>query len=152
VRDVCRDAAQDVHAEARRRGLSLSMTLPPEPVSVSADAEAMRRVILILLDNALKYTPAGGAIQIVVSTSGSGNETRVVIDITDDGIGIAPEEQPRVLDRFYRGAGARARVPDGSGLGLAIAHTIVERAGGAIAVRTGPDGRGCQARVEWPRP
>lgn len=108
-----------------------------EPVTVLADPGQLRQVLLILLDNAIKYTPSGGTVRIAVRQQGG----RAAISVTDTGIGIDPEDQPHIFERFYRSDKARDRDQAGSGLGLAIAKWIVETHGGEIATASQP-GRG----------
>ncbi|HEX6817460.1 MAG TPA: HAMP domain-containing sensor histidine kinase [Ktedonobacterales bacterium] len=109
-----------------------------EPVRVRADEEAVRRVALILLDNAIKYTPAaadGPTVEpphISVSVERVGKDA--VLRVRDSGIGIAAADLPHVFERFYRADRARDR--SGSGLGLAIAAALVERLGGRIEVES----------------
>lgn len=105
-----------------------------EPVTVLADPGQLRQVLLILLDNAIKYTPAGGKVRVAVRQQGG----RAAISVTDTGIGIDPEDQPHIFERFYRSDKARDRDQAGSGLGLAIAKWIVEAHGGEIVTASQP--------------
>ncbi|MGH2343877.1 MAG: sensor histidine kinase [Chloroflexota bacterium] len=113
-----------VLAEERDQQLSLTA---PDPVSVLGDSSRLRQVLLILLDNALKFTPAGGTIEVVVGQSSG--KARLVV--SDSGPGIAVDHLPRVFDRFYRADASRTG--QGMGLGLAIARTFVEAHGGKIS-------------------
>ncbi len=90
--------------------------------------------LLILLDNALKYTPAGGRVRISVSQEGG----RAALSVADTGIGIEPEVLPHIFERFFRGDMARERDEHGSGLGLAIAEWIVTAHGGEMRVESRP--------------
>ncbi len=101
------------------------------------DPDRIRQVLRILLDNAIAYTPAGGMIRVSVER----HDTRARVAVTDTGAGIAPEEQARVFDRFYRADRARARATGGTGLGLAIARALVRAHGGEIGLTSVP-GRG----------
>ena len=96
------------------------------------DPERCREVLLILLDNAVKYTPAGGSVRLTART----DRAHARIDVTDTGIGIAPEHAGRVFDRFYRVDKARSRARGGTGLGLSIAREIVDAHGGRLDVET----------------
>lgn len=116
-----------------------------EPEVVQGDPGQLRQVLLILLDNAIKYTPAGGWVRIAVSRQG----TRAAISISDTGIGVEPEILPHIFDRFYRGDQARERDQHGSGLGLAIAKWIVEAHRGEITVTSEP-GKGSTFTVLLP--
>lgn len=97
---------------------------------VQADEALMKQAMRILVDNAVKYTPAGGKIMVSVGTVGE--EAHVTVQ--DEGIGIAPEAVPRIFDRFFRTDESRARATGGAGLGLSIAHWIAERHGGHMEV------------------
>ncbi|HUL73168.1 MAG TPA: ATP-binding protein [Vicinamibacterales bacterium] len=143
--EVVRDAARHFEAAATQRSLSLTVSAPA-PVVVPGDPESLRRLLVILLDNAVKYTPSGGRVDVRLGAA----DGAAVIHVTDTGIGVDPAERARVFDRFYRGAAARQRAADGSGLGLSIAKTIVERLRGTIALAAGPSGRGCDVVVRLP--
>ena len=100
---------------------------------------------LITIDNAIKYTPAGGAVDLRLAK----DTERAVIRIADTGIGIAAGDLPQVFDRFWRADKVRTRAEGGSGLGLAIARWIVERHGGDISVSSQP-GEGSTFTVTLP--
>jgi signal transduction histidine kinase len=100
---------------------------------------------LILLDNAVKYTPAGGRIDVTVREHGES----AVGEVCDSGIGIASDDLPHVFDRFYRADRARSREHGGAGLGLAIARWIAESHGGAISVASEVE-RGSRFEVRLP--
>jgi len=100
------------------------------PIPLTADEERLHQLLAILLDNAIKYTPEGGVVRIVCRKYAHSAQ----LEIEDTGVGISPEDLPRVFDRFYRGDKARARQEGGTGLGLAIAQWIVERHKGKIKI------------------
>jgi heavy metal sensor kinase len=131
---------------ARVKGLTLATTLPEdERMWVAGDPHALRRVFLILLDNAVKYTPAGGHIDVTLRE----HDGTAIGAVGDSGIGIAPHDLPHVFDRFYRADRARSRELGGAGLGLAIARWIAESHGGAIAVASELE-RGSRFEVRLP--
>jgi signal transduction histidine kinase len=103
------------------------LELPGDPVCVHADADRLQRVIENLVNNAIKYSPAGGAVEISVGTDG----THAIVRVRDRGIGIAPEALPHIFERSYRAPDAARRAP-GMGLGLSIAAHVVARHGGVI--------------------
>src|SRR5258706_1593041 len=106
-----------------------------EPVRVRGDEKSIRRTIVILLDNALKYTPGNnGANTGCVTVSLKRKGTQAVLHIHDTGIGIGPDDLPHIFERFYRADRARSR--QGTGLGLSIAQTEVERLGGRITAES----------------
>jgi two-component system OmpR family sensor kinase len=119
-----------------------------EPVRVRGDEEGLRRVTLILLDNAIKYTPIRdeeGASRVIVSLERA--DGQAVLRVRDTGIGIEPADLPRIFERFYRADRARSR--QGTGLGLSIAQTLVERLGGRITAESTP-GKGSTFSVWLP--
>ena len=130
---------------ARHRA-QLQLTIESlEPEAVLADPGQLRQVLLILLDNAIKYTPSGGKVSISVNRQGG----KAALSISDTGIGIEPEVQPHIFERFYRGDQARARDQHGSGLGLAIAKWIVAAHNGELTVTSEP-GKGSVFTVLLP--
>ena len=116
--------------------------MDPAPAVVRADAARVRQVVTILVDNALRHTPRGGEVRVVVRADGSA----ATLDVEDDGPGIRDADMPHVFDRFWRAQGAPS---GGTGLGLAIARTIVEQHGGRIMVSNGPSG-GARFRAVLP--
>ena len=127
---LCQDAADRAAELAAAKGLSVSTDLGSTPVVVDGDETALRRLLLILVDNAVKYTPAGGRVDVRLA----GAADAAVIRISDTGIGIAAADLPHVFDRFWRADKVRSRATGGTGLGLAIARWIVDRHRGTIVV------------------
>jgi signal transduction histidine kinase len=121
------------------------VALPPGLPGVLADHDRMQQVLLNLLDNALHYTPPGGAVCIEATETG----TAVRIAVLDNGIGIAPEHLPHVFTRFYRVDKSRSRAAGGAGIGLTIARRLTEAHGGTIAVESTP-GRGSRFAITLP--
>jgi two-component system, OmpR family, sensor kinase len=123
-----------------------ALTLDPfEPARVEGDADRLKQLFLILLDNALKYTPATGHVTLGLHR----RDTDVEIVVRDTGVGIAPEDLPLVFERFYRADPARSRDPGGTGLGLPIARWIVEQHDGEIKLES-QLGQGTTATVHLP--
>ncbi len=130
---------------AERAGVALEVRCPAGgPVLVDADPARLEQVLLILLDNALRHTPAGGRVLIGVGRDGSG----AVLRVSDNGEGIPADEQSFVFDRFYRGDTVRGGGRS-TGLGLAIARGLVEAHGGTIDVRSAV-GRGSTFTIRLP--
>jgi signal transduction histidine kinase len=121
----------DVFQTARQLAHGQELRLDPfEPVQVVGDADRLKQLLLILLDNALKYTPSGGRVTMGLRQCVAGSE----ITVQDTGVGIAAADLSRVFERFYRADPARNRDAGGTGLGLAIARWIVEQHRGAIQI------------------
>ena len=127
---VCRAAIEQGEKLVRHRRLRCSVSIPDEPVPIVADPEALRRAIIILIDNAAKYTPEGGLVQVDLST----RDSVATVKVTDTGIGIDPADLPHIFDRFWRADKARSRAYGGAGLGLSIAKWIAETHAGSITV------------------
>ena len=125
--DVVTEGAHAFAALAGTRGQRIDVRVPDE-VPVQGDPAALQRLVGILVDNALRYSPDGS----VVTVRARRVEGHGELDVTDTGIGIPSEERGRLFERFFRGARARQTAPDGSGLGLAIAHAIAQRHGATI--------------------
>jgi two-component system, OmpR family, sensor kinase len=114
-----------------------------QPATVAGDPDALRTLLRNLVDNAVRYTPAGGRVDVTVeSRAGAARLT-----VSDDGPGIPPEERKRVFDRFYRRAGT---APSGSGLGLAIVKAIADAHGATLSLDAGPSGKGLAVSVTFP--
>ena len=103
-----------------------------KPTDIRADEQKIKQLMLILIDNAVKYTPPGG--QVTIDLDGKADKNKLRVRVRDTGIGIAPEDQERIFDRFYRVDKARSRESGGNGLGLAIAQEIATLHRGKISV------------------
>jgi len=127
--------------------VEVSLELPEQPVVVDADSGRMRQLVMNLVTNAVKYTPAGGKVWLSLT----GTAESATLSVRDTGIGIAPGDVGRVFDRFWRADLARSRTGErpGIGLGLSIARWIAEAHGGSIAVTSRP-GRGSVFTVTLP--
>ena len=137
--------AQEAGILAAGKGIQVSSELAAGPVQVSADPAAIERLLLIVIENAIKYTPSGGKIEMILS-NGAGNAR---IEIRDSGIGISDKDLPHIFERFYRADQARSRETGGSGLGLAIARWIVNLHGGLIEAQS-TLGNGSVIRITLP--
>jgi two-component system OmpR family sensor kinase len=141
---IVTDALQQARVLVRDRDLRLTLRAI-EPVRVSGNSDRMKQVMLNLLGNAIRFTPDGGTI----SLSLQARDGQAVIQVSDTGIGIAPEDQKHIFDRFYRVDTARVSEGESTGLGLAIARWIVEAHGGHIRVESAL-GQGSTFTIEIP--
>lgn len=123
-----------LQAQAERAGLTLNLVLVPNLPEVMVDAERVRTVILNLVHNAIKFTPAGGFVTVAARTIPDNGAEAVVISVADTGIGIPTDDVPRIFERFYKAD--RARSGGGTGLGLAIAKHTVQAHNGHIWVES----------------
>ncbi|MBA3469510.1 MAG: HAMP domain-containing protein [Herpetosiphonaceae bacterium] len=128
------------------RGQSLALD-PFGPATLVGDSDRLKQLVLILLDNALSYTPADGQVRLGLAETAGG----VTITVADTGIGISAADLPHVYERFYRADPARTREPGGTGLGLAIARWIADQHEGAISIASQP-GQGTTVTVTFPHP
>lgn len=129
------DLAGEVLRETRMIDSGHEFASNLEAVSISADKSLIKQALRILMDNAIKYTNAGGTITLSVSEK----KGSACVTVQDEGIGIPPEAVPRVFDRFYRADESRAKSTGGTGLGLSIARWIAERHGGHMEVLSRQD-------------
>jgi signal transduction histidine kinase len=142
---ILRQAVEQCRAPADKKKLDLHCSPGDAPLAVMADAEAMRRLFVILVDNAVKYTPGGGQIDVRLEASGEW----AIVRVTDTGIGIADKDLPYIFDRFWRADKVRSRGMGGAGLGLSIARWISDRHQWSIHARAMPGG-GTQFTVTIP--
>jgi two-component system phosphate regulon sensor histidine kinase PhoR len=142
---ACADCLARFEDEAQRREIHLSVATHDAPVIARGDREAVQNILDNLVSNAIRYTRPGGSVQI-----STGREHRyAVLTVKDNGIGIAPEHQSRIFERFYRVDKARSRDVGGTGLGLAIVKHTVQALNGQIEL-TSSIGRGSTFRVLLP--
>ncbi len=143
VREIVERCFESLTTSGRSIGRDISSRLPSSPVIVHADPDRLQQVVGNLIDNALKYTPADGAIRVVVEREFDD----AVIHVRDTGIGISADVLPHVFDVFTQ-ADQQAR--SGLGLGLALVRALVEQHGGRVTVRTGGVGQGSEFTVRLP--
>jgi two-component system phosphate regulon sensor histidine kinase PhoR len=137
IQDLIRDVFDTLSLKANTKGIKFSVKKGCEaPIHVLADKEKVRQVLINLVDNSIKYGRTGGH---TVASIYIMDDKRVLIEISDDGIGIAEEHLPRVFERFYRTDRARSRDIGGTGLGLAIVKHIIEAHGQTINIRSKPE-------------
>lgn len=139
-----RACVEDFLAEAEERNITLTLVAPPEVV-LPADDGRLRQVIHNLLSNALKYTPAGGRVEVAAEIEAE----EVIIQVRDDGLGIPAADLPHIFEKFYRSEEDGHRAVEGTGLGLSIVKSIVEQHGGQVWVASEP-GVGTTVSVALP--
>jgi signal transduction histidine kinase len=144
VSEVLRDACRHVEVEAQHRGITFSVDMP-EQLPARVDADALARVYANVVGNAVKFSLPNGEVRLTLRRDGE----VVELVCSDDGIGIAPEDQAAVFDMFRRSDDPLVRIVPGTGVGLAISHRIVTRLGGAIGLESTP-GEGSTFTVRVP--
>jgi signal transduction histidine kinase len=133
VAEVARDAWDSLSERSQIAAVDFAVEIAPGAETTVADPDGLRQILANLLENALRYTPAGGRITCRSTIDGAG----VAISVTDTGSGIAPEHLPRIFERFYRSDASRSREEGGTGLGLAIVKHLVEAHGGRVTAQSG---------------
>jgi two-component system phosphate regulon sensor histidine kinase PhoR len=128
--DIVNPAYERLRLQAERAGLTLTVDCPVDLPAVLADATRMQQVVVNLLNNAIKFTPSSGQVNVCAAKQ----DQAVQFEVTDSGIGITAEDLPRIFERFYKVD--RSRATSGTGLGLAIARHLVEAHGGRIWVES----------------
>ena len=145
LREPVRASVRSLQPVSESREVRLEPQLPADPVMVMGDEEALQQAISNLLDNALKFSPKGGAVKVRIELS----EHLAAVEVEDHGVGIEAHHRERLFERFYRVDKARSRALGGTGLGLAIVKHISRALGGNVSVDSTP-GRGSTFRIHLP--
>lgn len=130
--ELFKELEQDYQATAADKEITLKFEAPPKWPSVRADRDKLGMAVHNLVGNALKYTPVGGR----VTVRASDNHGGLMVEVTDNGIGIAPEEQELVFEKFYRSKDKRISSITGSGIGLSLAREVIRLHGGDITLES----------------
>ena len=138
--------AREYAPQLQQQELTLTANLPQGPIQVGANPTHLYIVFRNVLDNALKYTPAGGQIAVSLQTVAG----QLQLQVRDSGRGIAPADLPQIGKRFFRADKARARAIPGTGLGLALVTSILAQYGGELTVTSPGIGQGTLVTVRWP--
>jgi len=131
VRGIVEDVCAEVRRLAELRDLRIHAELGDREITIAGNRAALHRLFLVVLDNALKFSPAGGTVNVSLRVE----DSKAIVAIEDFGSGIRPEDLPHIFKRFYRAD--RARSGSGYGLGLSLAESIARSHGAQIEVRTG---------------
>lgn len=134
LQDVLAQAVEEGAILARGRGIGLGCDAPDAPLYAVADPQRVKQAVLVAIDNAVKYSPDGQTVRVILGRAGA----MAQIAIVDHGCGIPESDLSRVFERFYRSPDARGRAISGSGIGLAVAKWIVERHGGHAVIESVP--------------
>jgi two-component system OmpR family sensor kinase len=145
VGEIVETAVFAIRAEAERRGVAVEVAPSPD-LLVRAAPIAAKVALANILHNAVKFSPPGGLVKTVVAAG----RDEAVVAVSDTGPGVAPDELPRLFQRFYRGHASRSTDESGVGLGLAIARALIERQGGRISVKPSTD-KGATFALHLPR-
>jgi signal transduction histidine kinase len=133
----------ELGSQALNKGIDLSLEADDPETTIRGDTAALRILLRNLVDNAIRYTPEGGRIEVALQST----PKAVLLRVSDDGPGIPEEQRPLLFERFQRGEAATAQ---GSGLGLSIVAQIAELHGAGIRLGSGLDGRGLSVHLEFP--
>ena len=134
--DLLQDVVQEFELAAQKKGIRIAATLPQDMPLVTGDIGLIERALRNLIENALRYTPAGGEVRVALA-AGTDHAT---VRVTDTGPGIDAADLPRIFDRFYRGEKSRSDTSSGAGLGLAITKRILELHDSDVSVESAPGG------------
>jgi PAS domain S-box-containing protein len=143
---VVEDAVASLHHEAELKQVQVRTRLPADLPPVLGDAQRLQQIVLNLVSNAIKFTPAGGRVDVDVRADGA----RIVLSVRDTGCGIEPDRLAGVFDRFRRSENSGGQANPGLGLGLAIVRHLVERHGGAVRAESAGPGQGALFTVDLP--
>ena len=146
ARTLVREAADQARAMGEPKGVRVAIDLDMQELPIRGSEMKLRRLLLILVDNAVKYTPDGGTVTVGART----DDASVTISVADTGVGISPDDLPHIFERFWRADKVRSRETSGAGLGLPIARQIAEQHGARLEVRSEP-GRGTVFTVQMAR-
>jgi signal transduction histidine kinase len=144
--DVLRHAFETARPLAEAKDQALHAELPPHPLLMEGDATRLEQVFSNLLRNAVKFTPAGGRIDL----SAQDGRGEAVVRVRDDGIGISPELLPSIFDLFTQGEQSLDRSSGGLGIGLTLVRSLVEMHGGRVEAHSDGLGRGSELEVRLP--
>jgi signal transduction histidine kinase len=146
VLDILERVTGSLQMQAKQKGISLGVEMPKDlPHAIEADGALLQQALYNLVENALKYTPQGGAVTIQLQTDPSA----LTFAVQDSGIGIPKNDLPRLFEKFYRGTNREALAQRGTGLGLAIVKSIAERHGGKVWAESEP-GKGSTFHLQIP--
>jgi len=147
ISGVVRETLEAMAPLADERTVGLRLEVPGILTPVQADPDRMRQVVQNLVENALRHTPPGGEVRVLLR---DGNGEGVHLQVADTGSGIRPEDLPHIFEHFYRADESRARRSGGTGMGLAIVKSLVEAHGGHVGVESAP-GTGSTFIVTLPK-
>ncbi len=136
VRAIADELLQTLTHEIEEKKLSLTFNFAVSDMHAACDVPKLRKVLSVLLKNAVIYTPAGGHIEVGSREEKMNGGDYLIFSVKDSGIGLTPEEQKKIFDRFYRSDRARLILPDGMGLGMFIAKTFIRAHGGSLWVES----------------
>jgi len=142
--DAVDHVLDSVEVEARAKGIDLAVDIDPD-LEICTDRKALEQVLINLVGNAVKYTPAGGHVDVTARLQTGGDIDMIRLEVQDDGPGIDPTHRQRIFERFYRVDPGRSRDMGGTGLGLSIVKHLVEVMEGAVGIES----RSPQGSVFW---
>lgn len=143
--DIVLSTSEQMHLLAEENQILVDIDVL-DPVQINADRTRIKQVVVNLLDNAIKYTPRGGKIHIRVFST----DTKAILEIRDNGVGISQDALPHVFERFYRDNSSSSKAIRGAGIGLSIVRSVVQAHGGSISINS-VEHKGTRVTIELPR-
>ena len=141
--ELLSEVLENYRPEAEQKGIQLDLDIPEGLPFAMTDEDRIEQILVILIDNAMHYTPEGGSVTLAAETAEVGGERLIIVSVTDTGCGIAKEDAEHLFERFYKTD--KSRKEGGTGLGLSIAKQIIDKLGGHIWVESEP-GKGASFR------
>jgi two-component system CheB/CheR fusion protein len=146
LRTLLEETVAGMQEPAGEKGLQLEAVLPPSALMVDADVARLQQVVVNLLNNAIKYTPAGGTVWVRASQEGA----EIVCRIQDTGIGIPPAMLPRIFELFTQAEEGESMREGGIGMGLALVQQLIELHGGSVQAKSSGAGKGSEFSFRLP--
>lgn len=147
LQELVAAAVDAARASAASKKIEISMVAPEMPITVELDSSRMHQVLMNLLNNSIKYTPAGGSVWVTATV----DQTHALVFVKDNGVGVAPDLLPKIFDMFTQAPHADSQRGAGLGIGLALVKRVVELHQGTIEVRSEGHGKGSEFSVRVPR-
>jgi CheY-like chemotaxis protein/two-component sensor histidine kinase len=145
--DIAREVARSLEPDANRKRITLRVDTDSIPIVVETDRLRIRQILVNVIANAIKFTSRGGVVVSVAEEDAASAKRRIVVDVTDSGIGVHPDQREHLFEPFGQANASIARMHGGSGLGLALSSRLAERLGGTLTLVSSELGKGSTFRL-----